>query len=282
MEEQKESDHKENKEAPVEQKETKLKPLYFIIPLLVIILIGVLYFALSQKSTKENTGRVEENKSIVEKIITKEPKEPLIKNLPINIAPYDPKTNRAGDIVFTKGKLMFDVMYTDYGFRIPGSDTSNGVDKFNPQPTFYAPLGTKVHSIADGEVVAVGKVWSGDYSIAVAASKDAKLRFETEHVLNPLVKVGDKVKAGDIIAEVSNFDKGTGEGNGAVEFGILIGGNPPKHVCPYLYLDPEAKSSILASLEQLYKDWNAYKGKTIYDTTKYQSIGCITEAEIEG
>lgn len=205
----------------------------------------------------------------------------LIKNLPVNLAPYDPATGMAGDLKFTKQELQFDMLYEDYGFYIPASPDFPGKD--NLQPTFIAPLGTKVHSMVDGYVVAVGKVWSGDYSIGVGNKKRmSEYVYETEHVINPVVKVGDKVKAGDIIAEVSDYATKNMPGYGVVEMGILKSGNPPRHLCPYLYLDPGVKDSIINSLDTLYEDWNKYKGKTIYNAADYEAPGCMVIREIEG
>ena len=106
--------------------------------------------------------------------------------------------------------------------------------------------------------------------------------YETEHVINPLVKVGDKVKAGQVIAEVSDYVTKNMPGYGVVEMGILKTGNPPLHLCPYLYLDPGVKDSIINSLDTLYEDWNKYKGKTIYNTADYEAPGCKVIREIEG
>src|SRR3990167_7994884 len=110
------------------------------------------------------------------------------------------------DFKFTKEKLQFNRLFMGYGFVIPGNETSSGKDKSNPQPTFILPLGTPVRSLVDGIVAAMPTVWSGDYSIQV--TKSGKLErwvYETEHVINPRVKVGDKVTPGQVIAEVGSF-----------------------------------------------------------------------------
>lgn len=207
--------------------------------------------------------------------------EPIfIKNLPVNIAPYDANTNMAGDFKFTKQHLEFDRLYFDYGYYIPANSASPA--KNNPQPTFVVPLGTKVHSIVDGTVIQIPKLYSDDYSVIIAKDENSQIRYETEHVKNVLVEVGDAIKAGDVVAEVSDYDTRNTPGYGLVEMGILKGGNPPKHLCPYMYLDPSVKDSILNSLKQFYTDWNTYKGKTIYDTSKTENTGCLTVEEIEG
>lgn len=204
----------------------------------------------------------------------------LIKSLPIALAKYDASTGMAGDMKFTKSKLQFDLMYMDYGFTVPKS--SAGPAKNNPQPTFIAPLGTKVRSILNGVVVNIPELYSKDFSIMVAKDTSSQTMYEMEHVINPIVKVGDKVTAGQIVAEVSDYDKNVA-GFGLVEMGILVGGNPPKHVCPFVYLDSSAKDKITSDLKQLYIDWNTFKGKTIYDVSAYKTnIGCLVDDAING
>lgn len=184
------------------------------------------------------------------------------------------------DFKFTREKLQFNRLFIDYGFFIPASSASP--DKKNPQPTFILPLGTKVRSLVDGIVVDIPTLWSGDYSVMVGNGDDrSQWRYETEHVINVLVKVGDKVSAGQVIAEVSGFDKGAPAGFGAVEIGILKGGNPPQHVCPFAYLDESIKTETLKKISAFFKAWEEYVG----DSTLYPEMslvpGCLTLDPIE-
>src|SRR3989338_6092176 len=205
----------------------------------------------------------------------------LLKSIGVNLGYYDPGSNTAGDFVFTKQKLSFNRLFMPYGFFIPSSSASP--DKYNPQPTFILPLGTPVHSLVDGVVVSMHTLWSGDYSIQVTANgKLEKWIYETEHILNPRVKVGDKVKAGQILGEVSNFDRGAPAGFGAVEIGILKGGSAPQHVCPFLYLDPSIKQETEKKIVSLFKSWEEYVGdQSLYEEST--SIpGCLTLDLIDG
>lgn len=205
----------------------------------------------------------------------------LLKTIGINLDYYNTKTNRAGDFRFTKTKLSQRRLFMDYGHTIPAS--YNFAAKRNPQPTFVVPLGTKVLSLVDGVVVNVPVLWSGDYSIHVAQSKNSQYIYETEHVLRPRVKIGDKVTAGQVIAEVSNFDIKNTPGFGAVEIGILVGGNPPHHLCPFAYLDPSVKSSITKKILALYKSWEGYIGdKKLYNESAYPIPGCQTLNPLDG
>lgn len=207
----------------------------------------------------------------------------LLKSIGINIDAYDPTTGKAGDLVFTKNKLQFNVLFTEYGFTIPANMSASGQDKRNPQPTFILPMGTKVHALVDGVVIDVPKLYSNDYSILVAPDSNSRWRYETEHVTNPLVKPGDIVKAGQVIAEVSSHNKEGNAGYGLVEIGILKGGNPPQHVCPFAYLDPSIKDDVGKKLLAFYKAWEEYRSDTsLHDETGQQVPGCLTLDAIEG
>lgn len=207
----------------------------------------------------------------------------LLKGIGINLDDYDPATGKAGDLVFTKSRLQFSVLFTEFGFIIKADQSATGKDKPNPQPTFLLPMGTKVHALVDGVVMDVPKLYSGDYSIMVAPDTNSQWRYETEHVTNPLVKIGDRVKAGQVIAEVSPHNKEASSGYGMVEIGILKGGNPPKHLCPFAYLDPSVKNDVAKKLLGLYKAWEEYKGDTSLHNEVAQTIpGCLTLDEIEG
>jgi hypothetical protein len=184
------------------------------------------------------------------------------------------------DFEFTKEKLQFGKLFMEYGFYISGN--VDNLAKNNPQPTFIVPLGTPVRSLVDGVVANIETVWSGDYSIQVTS--DGKLQkwiYETEHIINPLVKVGDKVSAGQIVGEVSNFDKRVPKGYGTVEIGILKSGNPPSHLCPFAYLDDSVKEDIYSQIGVLFKSWENYVGdQTLYKETTIP--GCLTLNPIEG
>lgn len=169
-----------------------------------------------------------------------------------------------------------------YGFIIPSNISSTGQSKANPQPTFILPLGTKVRSLVDGVVANIPKLYSGDYSIQVSTNgKMEKWLYETEHVINPLVKVGDPVKAGQIIAEVSDYDRNL-DGFGIVEIGILKGGNPPQHICPFAYLDPSIKEETFSKIKALYKSWEEYIGNTALYNEAEPIPGCVSLDPIDG
>lgn len=242
-----------------------------IIMVVIVAIAGIGFLILNKQDSKETSTSSE--KAAVNS-------EAKIKHLGINLDYYDPATNKAGDFVFTKDKLEFNRLFFEYGFVVPA--TSAGPEKKNPQPTFILPLGTKVHSLVDGVVFDTPKLYSDDYSVMVQA-EGSDLIFETEHVINVKVKKGDKVTAGQVIAEVSGYDSKNYAGMGLVEIGVLRGGNPPSHVCPFDYLDESIKDETLKKITAFQKSWEDYLGdSTIYDEAASVIPGCVSREPIEG
>ncbi len=257
----------------IKQKQNGFVLVEVLIVMIIIAAIGGLgYFAFSKnKDTKLTSSNSQEAAKM---------SEVKIKHLGVNLEAYDPKTNKAGDFEFTKEKISFNRLFYGYGFLIPGSPDHPA--KKNPQPTFILPLGTKVHALVDGEVFDTPKLYSDDYSVMVQG-EGSELIFETEHVINVKVKKGDKVKAGDAIAEVSDYDARNYAGFGLVEIGVLKGGNPPSHLCPFDYLDDSIKDETLKKITALQKSWEEYRGdNTIYDESQDVIPGCLTREPIEG
>lgn len=97
------------------------------------------------------------------------------------------------------------------------------------------------------------------------------------------MKVGDRVTAGQVVAEAANFNNNAPAGFGLFEIGILKGGNPPQHVCPFQYLDDSVKDELMGQLTQLFKDWEAFKNDTsLYDEASESIPGCLTLTPIDG
>ncbi len=209
-----------------------------------------------------------------------------IKSLGIDLDYYDPATNKAGDIVFMKDAFQegsVQQVFMEYGYVIAGNSATNFQSKANPQPTFILPVGTKVRSLVDGVVEDVPKLYSGDYSVMVKG-KGSELIFETEHVMNPVVKKGDTVKAGQVVAEVSDYDaKNFGGKYSLLDIGVLQGGNPPQHLCLSDYLDDSIKEETLKKITALKKSWEEYRNEpNAYDESAVVIPGCISREPIEG
>jgi len=254
--------------------------------LIIIIVLAILglagYTVLNHQNQPKTTNPSSSNSNNNTQQSKKSPGG-KIKNIGVNLGYYDAKTGRAGDFVFTKAKLHDNAIFMNYGVFIPASSASPA--KNNPQPAYVLPMGTKVHSLVDGKVNSVTKLYSNDYSVLVQV-EGSDLIFETEHVLNVVVKQGDSVKAGDVVAEVSNHMSNYNDGMGFVEIGVFkpgVGSGSPSHTCPYDYLDDSIKADTLKKITALQKAWEDYRGDAgIYDETKVVIPGCEFKGDIEG
>lgn len=230
----------------------------------------------SPQSSQETNSQTQDTQSP-----TSKSNQPVIQHLGVVLDYYNASTGMAGDFKFTKATLHDNRLWMDYAYTI--TQTNTGSPKRNPQPTFILPMGTKVRSLVDGKVFAVPKLYSNDYSIQVQRTDGSQYIYETEHVINPLVSVGDTVKAGQIIAEVSPHDSHYNDGMGLVEIGILSpSGSEPQHICPFAYLDPSIKSDLQAKITAFYKSWEEYRGADYYDDGAYPMPGCQTLDLIAG
>lgn len=210
-----------------------------------------------------------------------------LKSIGFNIDNYDAATNHAGDMVFNHEDHDLSgnnhLIFADFGtqdYRSP-----NDLTKRNPQPTFILPLGTKVHSLVDGIVADVKDLYSNDQTIWVTSTGDMSSGYiyETEHIVNPLVKKGDHVKGGQIIGDVSIHDSDHHPGFGIVEIGILHPqGNQATHICPFHYLEPSIKTDIQAKILNVHKAWENYLGMSnLYDAHSAEP-GCDSLAPVNG
>jgi hypothetical protein len=252
--------------------ESGFAPILIIVIVLVVAVVGFVGWRILS-GQKENTATspdqspagVAENKIVM-------------KSIGFALDNYNEATNKAGDMQFTKIPLPFDQIWSDFGQQDPRSP--NDTTKRNPQPTYILPLGTKVESLVDGKVEDVRQIYSGDYTIMVKP-EGSDLTFETEHVDNPLVKIGDMVKSGQVIAEVSKHDSHHHPGFGLLEIGVLgQKGNRPSHTCPYVYLDASVKDDILKKMTNVHDAWEKYIGKDVYPANP-ELPGCTTLASYD-
>jgi hypothetical protein len=113
----------------------------------------------------------------------------------------------------------------------------------------------------------------------------AHILYEHEHLLDPTVKVGDKVTAGQKIGVVSDYNPHwKAKGLGVIETGVFFskkGSNAPWHACLSSFLDPTKKSAMLATLSSAFAAWEAEVGDTtLYEEAKMSPVGCYTTEEM--
>ncbi len=217
---------------------------------------------------------------------------PLLESLPVNLATLDYAAIVAHRTAFDAEWLPLG----DFGFIIPASSV-RPTPQANPQPTFYAPLGTPVVAIVSGVVTSITTLYSSDFSVMVGASSGSSGPFwEMEHVINVRVRVGDTVVAGQTIADVSNYECAWARNSlatdpiclsrlGLVEMGLLYGGATPEHRCPFDtdVVAPSKKDAIFGQLDAARARIEAAFG----DASKYNEVSrassqCITLARVPG
>lgn len=205
----------------------------------------------------------------------------VAQNFGFVLAPFDPVSGMAGDLKIT-GTRPPVVPSNDP--NAAGMNAANryimwpyGMSEFarggsvDVQATYFLPLGTPIISMVSGTVCDVPKLYSDDYSVRVAPDGitcanegNAAVLFETEHVIDPIVKVGDRVTAGQRVATVGTYRKDwTAAGFGVVEIGVAFmkkGSDRPWHACPSLTLDPKIAPTVLADLSAANAAWSKELG----------------------
>lgn len=251
--------------------------------LLIFLVIAVAVIIILSRGSKQGQKSTISEPQQTPQIKTK--KEAKIKSIGFNLDYYNPATNTAGDIKFAKFKAPYDRILTDFGYKMAAENNANRQEALNVHPTFLLPMGTKVLATIDGTIVDVPKLYSNDYSVQISADGGRNgLIFELEHVKNPLVKTGDKVKAGQPVAEVTDFSSEHHPGYGYFDLAVFQStGSQPQHLCPFLYLDDSIKAEVFAKIRALYASWEEYMGNDkMYDEDAYTIPGCITLDPIDG
>lgn len=253
-----------------------------ILILVVVVAIGFIGYSAYNKISDKNTSN--------EFGLSSDDQPPALKNVGFNLDYYDPATSRAGDFHFTQAlaevlngdPIYQKLIWSDYG--IQDNRSPNDPTKRNVQPTFRLPLGTKVLAPIDGEVTRVETLYSGDYTIWFAENPKADWSYEMEHVIKPIIKVGDKVTAGQVVAEVSTHGSEHHPGFGIVEIGLFHPlDNEPTHWCPFVHFEDSIKDEMNKKILSLYGAWETYLGDdSVYDNADYPTPGCATLEPTKG
>ena len=214
----------------------------------------------------------------------------VIQNWGLAVDTYDSGSGMAGVMRIrgvtppTFGNAADNAMYRHI-FGVYGMDLKGMKE---PQIAIIAPLGTPVISMVDGTVCNLSKVWSNDYTVGVAPigtpcmiGNWATVLFEHEHLINPMVKVGDKVKAGQQIGTVSDYNQHwKAKGFGMIEIGVFFvkkGSDKSWHACLGNYLAPAKRDSMLAVLTSVQMAWMAeLSDPTLYDLGAQNPVVCLT------
>ncbi|MGE3273889.1 MAG: M23 family metallopeptidase [Vicinamibacterales bacterium] len=214
----------------------------------------------------------------------------LLQNLPIDLSALD----YAAIVALRAGREPDWLPLEDFGRVLPVT-SARPVSQPNPQPTFFAPLGTPVLAVVSGTVMSVSTLYSNDFSIMIASPGQGGT-WEHEHVMNVRVTVGARVTAGQQIGEVSDYECSWGRGGnpsdplcqsrlGLVEIGLLYGGNPPMHRCPFEpeVVAPERQADIFGQLTSARSRIKAAFGDPdLFGESAWATPHCVTLGRVAG
>ena len=133
-------------------------------------------------------------------------------------------------------------MASGYGYRL---DPIYGTSKFHEGLDFAADKGTPVYATADGTVVMAG--WQSGYGNLVEISHGYNYVTRYAHLSKIIATEGEKVKRGDLIGEVGNTGKSTGN---HLHYEVRYNGAPQNPI-NYYFMDitPEEYDELLRSAE---------------------------------
>jgi hypothetical protein len=214
-----------------------------------------------------------------------------LQHLPIDLSTLDYDAMVAG----RTGREDDWLPLEDFG-RVNASSSARLESGANPQPTFFAPLGTPVVAVVSGTVSEVAPLYSNDFSVMIASGAKSGGIWEHEHVMNVRVGVGDTVVAGQHIGDVSDYECSWGRNGspddplcqshlGLVELGLLYGGASATHRCPFdpAVVSPDAQAGIFAQLDSARSRIEAAFGDaSLYDQSAWATPECVTLDRVSG
>ena len=244
---------------------------------IVVIVIGLLALLIAIIFGKDKSEVINNNNSDT---VSSNDTIPSIKNLGVNFASFNETTGMAGDFKFSKTGGFNDMILVEFGYHVENEFGS----KDQPEITYHLPIGTKVMAIGDGKVTDVTKLYSDDYAILYTANENENWIYTNEHVVNPTVKVGDEIKAGDVVGEVAPYEaNGQIQELGFTEIALFTSDSEKiTKLCPTMHLDEEVRDKYYSSILKLLSDWEEFKAdSSIHDELLYDQFapGCL-KAEV--
>jgi len=199
--------------------------------------------------------------------------KPVIKSLPLVIAPFNPTTKKAGSIDFTHQELgATNKIFLEFNGLMRWQPTGNPFPV--PHLSFNLPEGIEIFSMTDGIVSAVeNNDGESDYEIRIAP-KDAPFFGVTyDHLKAVKVSEGDLVVAGQQIGE-----------SAIVKFEVdvyRIRGDIYVARCPVDFFEPSLTEEFINVLATLINDWELFKSDfSIYNESSMYKTACRTKTGI--
>ncbi len=195
----------------------------------------------------------------------------VLKNLIVEIEPYDKSLGRAGGIIFELGDTL---PFATFGEVVQGPDGAKTLPTFE----YHTVPSAEVFAAAEGVVVNVhsNSGWN-DYEILITPDADSYWQVWYDHVQNVSVKKGDHVTAGQGLGTSGIRSQTAGRTELMVRYSNWRTGETYT-VCPFSVFDPSLSSIYQNKISQLMQDWEDFKGdSTIYSQSSHIYPGCQQE-----
>ena len=243
---------------------------------LVLLVAGVVGVAIWQAS-KLGNKTVNQNPQTSESPASQKSTSPVVlKNLGLA---------SLGDVLITRDALREYDSKGLKGFYAFGDKLGAADNRKNPNFE-YSSLkpGTKAVAAIDGVVAFVRQQQSSkDYEVFLQPESGSSWTVAYDHLVDVTVRQGQKIKVGDPLGSPAV------QGNGALRFEMQINNESvaDAHQCPSTLLDSSVREAVLAELSTMMQSWNTLAGRTLYDLSLQDPVGCIggtslTPAQAEG
>lgn len=234
--------------------------------LILIIIISGCIQSQAQNQMSQNQGGQELKNDI----------PPVIKNLAVEFGPYDPATGKAGDFIFKYQGDQLNKVFWEFGATF-GKGTQ--YEHMMPTLEYDTDPNASVRAIADGIVRSVAfQAETNDYEIFVSV-KDSVWAVDYDHIINPTVKAGDTITAGQELGIVGTWNNGLGRTE------ITVGKYEQDVAylyCPFKYFDPALRAEYEEKVTRLMSDWEKWRqDQNIYNESENVMPGCLYEMLVE-
>ena len=204
---------------------------------------------------------------------------PVLQNLGVNLASYDPETGTAGALLFDEN-IPEPKVFSEFGNTVKDH---TGVDKYLPNYFYFTVPGADVIAPADltvTQVVADSEEPDGTIEYALrfgvpGANPDPWL-ISFEHIVDVRVEEGDQVEAGDVVATAAPYYSPEPETTDYGYFLIQINIGENTHPCPSTLLDDSMQDKYSELLTGIMDAWEEFRSDdSIYQQAEHSPPGCL-------
>jgi len=197
---------------------------------------------------------------------------PVLKNLGVDFAAYDPSTGSAGAFVFTDSE---EKVFFEFGAVVQGPEGQKVLPTFE----YIVSSEANVYAVCDGIVLETRyQEDTQDYEVIISPAVGSPWRVSQDHIRDIRVSQGDKVKAGDVLGKPGTWSDGLGRTEIMVFKEQFFG--EPRAYAPFRFFDPELSQEYQQKVWRLMEDWENFKNDpTVYNQEAMTEFyaGCLYE-----